>query len=134
TVATGALAVLTIGFLMLYFTMFILGYEGMPRRYYDYLPQFRTLHIIATVGSWVLVSGLIIMIVNLIRALKYGERASMNPWGGRTLEWTVPSPPPVENFDEIPVIDHGPYDYEAGTAENPMHTHSQIETPEEKGE
>lgn len=134
TVAKSALAAMTIGFLLLYFTMFILGYEGMPRRYYDYLPQFRTLHIIATVGSWVLVSGLIIMIVNLIAALKNGKKASMNPWGGRTLEWTVPSPPPLENFDEIPVIDHGPYDYEAGTAENPMHVHSQIQTPEEKGE
>ncbi|MGE5411737.1 MAG: cytochrome c oxidase subunit I [Clostridiales bacterium] len=111
-VSKAALGTMVVGFLLLYFTMFILGYEGMPRRYYDYLPQFATLHIIATVGSWILVGGILVMIGNLLVAFKNGKKASMNPWGGRTLEWTVPSPPPVENFEEIPVITHGPYDYE----------------------
>jgi len=105
-----AVAVMFVGFNMLYFPMFILGYMGMPRRYYDYLPEFANLHVLATVGSWVLIIGLIIMAVNLLRGLK-GPAAPRNPWGGMTLEWQVPSPPPLENFDEIPIVTHGPYDY-----------------------
>lgn len=111
-VALTAVGILTVGFLMLYFTMFILGYEGMPRRYYDYLPQFQTLHIIATVGSWVLISGLILMFGNLYVALKKGAPASANPWGGMTLEWQTTSPPPFENFNYHPEIKFGPYEYD----------------------
>ncbi len=99
-----------IGFNCLYFPMFIMGYLGMPRRYYDYLPQFRTYHIIATIGSWILISGLLLMFGNLISAFKRGSKAPMNPWGGTTLEWTISSPPPLENFDKIPFITKGPYD------------------------
>jgi len=92
--------------------MLLLGWEGMPRRYYDYLPQFRTLHLTATLGSWILIAGLILMFTNLFRGLFKGEKAGDNPWGGATLEWQIPSPPPKENFEEIPVIRHGPYDFE----------------------
>jgi cytochrome c oxidase subunit I len=98
---------LFIGFNVLYFPMFILGYEGMPRRYFDYPPRFHTGNVISTVGSWILAVGLIIMFGNLIRSLFRGEKAPSDPWGGRTLEWTVPSPPPGENFGEIPVIGDG---------------------------
>lgn len=101
----------TLGFNLLYFPFFVLGYAGMPRRYYDYLPEYQGVHIVATVGSWILVLGVIIMIVNLLVALRRGAPASMNPWGGKTLEWTVPSPPPMENFETIPVVTTGPYDY-----------------------
>ncbi|MCX8055870.1 MAG: cbb3-type cytochrome c oxidase subunit I, partial [Ignavibacteria bacterium] len=91
-IAMTAVGILTVGFLMLYFTMFILGYEGMPRRYYDYLPQFQFLHIFATVGSWVLISGLLLMFWNLLYALKKGSPAKANPWNGMTLEWMTSSP------------------------------------------
>ncbi len=104
-----AWVILFVGFNTLYFTMFILGYKGMPRRYYDALPEFQTLHVIATVGSWILVTGLIIMFVNLYRGFRHGEKAPRNPWGGTTLEWTVPTPPPLENFEEIPEVVHEPY-------------------------
>ncbi|RMG69146.1 MAG: cytochrome c oxidase subunit I [Calditrichaeota bacterium] len=110
-VATLAWALIFIGFNMLYFTMLILGFEGMPRRYYDHLPQYHSGHVVATVGSWILVLGLLIMIINLVRALKSGPKAEANPWQGTTLEWQVPSPPPHENFEEIPVVDRGPYDH-----------------------
>ena len=110
-VAKWSIALIFIGFNMLYFTMFILGYEGQPRRYWDYLPQFQTLQIISTVGSWILISGILLMFGNLHRSIKRGANAEANPWGGKTLEWTIPSPPPVHNFDEIPVITHGPYNY-----------------------
>ena len=104
--------IMLIGFNILYFTMFLLGLQGMPRRYFQYQPQFATNHIISTVGSWILAVGLLIMFGNLIRSIFKGEKAPMNPWGGKTLEWTIPSPPPAENFKEIPVIEHGPYKYD----------------------
>ena len=100
-----------IGFNMLYFPKFIMGYMGMPRRYYDYLPQFTPYQKISTVGSWIL-SGTIFFIMGyLIHALKYGKKATSNPWGGVTLEWHIPSPPPLENFETIPTITHEPYDF-----------------------
>jgi cytochrome c oxidase subunit 1 len=110
-----ALAHQFVGFNMLYFSMLILGMLGMPRRYYDYLPRFQPLHLVATVGSWILVAGLVIMAVALLRALKKGERAPANPWGGVSLEWTVPSPPPAENFPSPPVVGE-PYDFSKGPA------------------
>jgi cytochrome c oxidase subunit 1 len=62
-------------------------------------------------GSWVLYSGLAIIIINLFASLRSGTIAPSDPWGGKTLEWTIPSPPAVENFEEIPIITKGPYDY-----------------------
>ena len=103
---------LFVGFNVLYFSMFILGYQGMPRRYFDYPPQYHLNHVISTVGSWFLAAGLIIIFANLIRAIFKGSRAPADPWGGKTLEWSVSSPPPPENFKTIPVIDKGPYPYE----------------------
>ncbi len=106
-----ALLFLFIGFNILYFSMFLLGLQGMPRRYFQYLPRFYTNHVISTVGSWILVVGLILMFGNFLRALWKGAKAPMNPWGGTTLEWQIPSPPPKENFEKIPVIEQGPYQY-----------------------
>jgi len=108
-IATIAWMIIFIGFNILYFPMFILGVRGMPRRYYDYLPEFHTEHLISTIGSWILISGLILMFSNLINALFKGEKADINPWGGATLEWQIPSPPPPENFEKIPIVEHGPY-------------------------
>ena len=99
------------GFNTLYFPMFVLGWQGMPRRYYDYLPQFALPNLIATVGSWILAAGLFLMFFNLLRSLRRGERAGNNPWGGATLEWQTTSPPPVENFETDPVVTTGPYEY-----------------------
>ena len=104
-----------IGFNILYFTMMLVGWMGMPRRYYDYVPRFHGPNTIATVGSWILAAGLIIFIVHLLRAARSGERVGANPWGGTTLEWTVSSPPPVENFEDIPRVTRGPYDHTGGS-------------------
>jgi cytochrome c oxidase subunit I len=100
-----------IGFITLYSPMFYLGVKGMPRRYYDYDEIFHAGNIISTMGSWVMYSGLMVIIINLFASLKNGIKAPSNPWGGKTLEWTVASPPSTENFEEIPVITKGPYDY-----------------------
>lgn len=104
--------ILFAGFNILYFPMFILGWEGMPRRYYDYLPQFTSGHVISTIGSWILFLGLILTAVNLIQSAYKGKKAPANPWGGATLEWQIPSPPPTENFDVIPEVTKGPYDFD----------------------
>ncbi len=106
-----AAAFLFAGFNILYFPMLILGLNGMPRRYYDYLPEFQPLHMVSTFGSWILISGLILMFANLIYALKKGETAPANPWNGATLEWQTASPPPAENFHSPPLLERGPYDY-----------------------
>jgi len=111
-VAKLACIIFVVGFNGLYFPMFIMGYLGMPRRYYDYLPEFQVYHVISTVGSWIMISGILLMFANLLRGLKQGGTAPANPWDATTLEWTVPSPPPMENFDEIPVVTKGPYDRE----------------------
>ena len=106
-----AAIVLFIGFNMLYFSMFVLGWEGMPRRYYDYLPKFNTPNLVSTIGSWVLATGLFILFYNLIRSLWTGEKAGDNPWDAATLEWQTSSPPPTENFENIPVVTKGPYQF-----------------------
>jgi len=106
-----AFAVLFIGFNMLYFSMFIAGWEGMPRRYYDYLPRFNTPNLISTIGSWVLAMGLVILFYNLIHSLLSGEESGNNPWEAATLEWQTTSPPLTENFETIPEVTKGPYQY-----------------------
>ena len=98
-----------IGFNMLYFSMLILGYVGMPRRYYTHLPQYHTMHMVATIGSFILAAGLVLFVGNLVVGIFRGKKADANPWGGITLEWKTASPPPLENFDQIPVIDGRPY-------------------------
>jgi cytochrome c oxidase subunit 1 len=103
--------ILFIGFNVLYFPMLILGWEGMPRRYYDYPPQFHTLHLISTIGSWILIAGLILIFFNLVQGLRKGQRAGDNPWGGATLEWQISSPPPINNFEKIPIVERGPYEF-----------------------
>ena len=97
------------GFNILFFSMFILGFAGMPRRYFDYPSQYQMNHVISTVGSWFLAAGLAIIFANLIRSVFRGEKAPADPWGGKTLEWTIPSPPGRENFREVPVITRGAY-------------------------
>ncbi|MBE0617242.1 MAG: cytochrome c oxidase subunit I [Proteobacteria bacterium] len=99
------------GFVALYGPMFSLGLDGMPRRYYNYLPRFESLQVFSTVGSWVLVTGLLVVFGNLAWGLFRGERAGANPWGGTTLEWQLPSPLPAENFEETPRMTQGPYVY-----------------------
>ena len=92
--------------------MFIMGLQGMPRRYYDYLQEFAPMQLISTIGSWILVAGLLLMVINLWRGMKHGALAHNNPWGAATLEWETTSPPPHNNFPEEPTLTRDPYDYE----------------------
>jgi cytochrome c oxidase subunit 1 len=110
-IATVACVINFIGFNLLYFPLFVIGIMGMPRRYFDYLPQFQTGHVLSTLGGYILGIGIILMVYNLFKG-RNGEKAPANPWGGKTLEWQIASPPPVENFDEIPVITGQPYNFD----------------------
>jgi cytochrome c oxidase subunit 1 len=111
-VANTAFALLFIGFNVTYFPMLILGLKGMPRRYYDYLPEFHDLNMLSTFGSWILVTGIIVMVINLFAGGLKGKKASSNPWNGITLEWQTQSPPPLHNFDKMPELPAGgPYNY-----------------------
>ncbi len=101
-----------VGFNLLYFPMFIMGWLGMPRRYYDYLPEFHIYHLLSTIGSWILILGILIMFTNFIVALIRGKKITeKNIWGGETLEWTIDTPPIHENFLEIPTVHEAPYEY-----------------------
>ena len=107
-----AVAFVFVGFNMTFFTQFILGSRGMPRRYYTYLDQYQPLHGFSSVGSWVMAIGYIVMGIYLVHSLFKGRPAGNNPWGALTLEWQTISPPPTENFEQTPVVTHGPYDYD----------------------
>jgi cytochrome c oxidase subunit 1 len=106
----GALLVF-MGFLGTFVPQFLLGNAGMPRRYYAYPPEYQTLHVISTMGSWALAGGLLLILSYLLRALRSGARSEPNPWGSRGFEWDTPSPPPPHNFEVTPVFTHGPHEY-----------------------
>ncbi|MCI0454821.1 MAG: cytochrome c oxidase subunit I [Candidatus Dadabacteria bacterium] len=110
-VAKIAWAFVFIGFNVTFFPQFILGTQGMPRRYADYPPQFHSLNELSTIGSWILGIGMFVMAINLIRGLFNGEKAPQNPYNSLSLEWQVPSPPPHENFEEIPNVTDWTYGY-----------------------
>lgn len=100
-----------VGFVFHYVPMLILGMQGMPRRYYDYLPQYETGNFLAGFGGYLLIIGMVTMFVNLLLSFKQRVPAPVDPWGGTTLEWTVPSPPPVHNFINKPHVEDYPYDF-----------------------
>jgi cytochrome c oxidase subunit 1 len=111
SVANLAFVLFFIGFNTLYFPLFVAGFEGMARRYADYLEKYTVYHRLSTIGSWIMVTGILIMFANLAYGVFKGRKAEKNPWGGVTLEWEVPSPPPKFQFDGVPEITRGPYDY-----------------------
>lgn len=104
-------AAVFIGFVLTFLPQFLLGNAGMPRRYYSYPPRFQWLNVLSTGGAWLLGGALILALLNLIVALKWGRRAGPNPWGSRSFEWITSSPPSKHNFDNTPIIERSPYDY-----------------------
>lgn len=100
-----------LGFNVTFFPQFILGSMGMPRRYFDYLPAYEPLNQVSTVGSWMIGLGFVIGLATIIQCVFKGKKATSNPWGGKTLEWTIPSPPTEHNFETLPTVTAGPYEY-----------------------
>jgi cytochrome c oxidase subunit 1 len=106
-----AAAIIFIGFNLTFFPQFILGYLGMPRRYAFYPAEFQVLNVMSSAGATVLGVGYLIPLVYLIWSMRYGPIAEPNPWGATGLEWKTASPPPTENFAEIPVVTEEAYAY-----------------------
>ena len=106
-----AAVLIFLGFNMTFFPQFLLGYEGMPRRYHVYPPEFQVLHVMSSIGASILALGYFLPLTYLFWSLRYGKPAGPNPWGATGLEWTVPSPPPKHNFEEVPLVDTEPYCY-----------------------
>jgi cytochrome c oxidase subunit 1 len=103
--------VVFIGFNLTFFPQFILGYQGMPRRYWSYPEEFQVFNVLSTAGATVLGFGLLLPLIYLTWSFFKGPAAGRNPWGATGLEWDTQSPPTTFNFDEIPVVTHGPYAY-----------------------
>jgi cytochrome c oxidase subunit 1 len=112
-----AALVVFVGFNLTFFPQFIVGYMGMPRRYYSYVDEFQVLNVLSTAGATILGTGYLIPMVYFIWSFKYGKPAPANPWGAKGLEWTIPSPPPTENFVQTPVVTEGAYAYTEGSLE-----------------
>ena len=102
---------LTGGFMFHYVPMFILGLQGMPRRYFDYLPQYAKGNFFAGFGAVFMIIGIFLMVINLLITLRKPMDAQADPWGGTTLEWQTPSPPPLHNFVTEPCVSDYPYDF-----------------------
>lgn len=103
--------IIFIGFNVTFLPQFAMGILGMPRRYFNYIDEFQGFHQLSTVGAYILGIGLLLVIYYLIASLFNSKKAPANPWGSRGLEWQISSPAPPHNFDHIPVVVHGPYDY-----------------------
>jgi cytochrome c oxidase subunit I len=112
-----AALVIFVGFNLTFFPQFVLGYLGMPRRYAVYPGEFQVLNVMSSAGASILGVGYLIPLIYFIWSFKYGPIAGPNPWGAKGLEWTTPSPPPTQNFEEIPIVTEQAYNY-AGTSES----------------
>ena len=110
-VGTVAFWLVMIGFNVTFLSMFYNGLEGMPRRVADYQPQFATANMISTFGAYIIASGMLVFLYAIISSWRSGKEAGPNPWHAKTLEWFVPSPPPLENFEVLPVVTGDPYGY-----------------------
>ncbi len=116
-VANIAFWLVFVGFNVTFFSQFILGSRGMPRRYYDYLDQFQPLHMASSGGAYIIGIGFTIMGVMFVRSWFNGEKAPPNPWASAGYEWMTTSPPHPHNFAIDPVMKRGPYDYHLCTEE-----------------
>jgi cytochrome c oxidase subunit 1 len=91
--------------------MHLVGVDGMPRRVADYAQQYATLNAIISASAFIFGLSFLIFLYNMVSSWRHGPKAPANPWRAHTLEWQVSSPPPIFNFDEVPTVVGGPYEY-----------------------
>jgi cytochrome c oxidase subunit 1 len=109
--ARTAAVLIFLGFNLTFFPLFIVGAEGMPRRYYVYPPEFQVWNVLSSGGAVILAAAYLMPMFYLGYSLFFGKRAPANPWDAPGLEWQTPSPPPEHNFDIQPVVTRAPYQY-----------------------
>lgn len=128
--------IIFIGFNLAFLPQFVMGSQGMPRRYFNYIDQFQPFHQLSTIGAYTMAVGFLIMAGYMIHSLLRGKPAPANPWGSRAMEWQTSSPAPHHNFEHIPVIINGPYDYHKPMSEfqlgiahstNGHHSHEKVD-------
>jgi cytochrome c oxidase subunit 1 len=95
-----------VGVNLIFFPMHFLGLQGMPRRYIDYPEAFAYWNKVSSIGYAITLAGVVVFLLMLLEAMVMRRKAEANPWGegATTLEWTLPSPPPFHQFNELPVI------------------------------
>ena len=106
--------VMTAGFLVMTWPMFWLGMMGMRRRIVDYDPSYGPVNALVSAGGFLVALSMPIFVYNMISSARSGPKAPPNPWGAKTLEWQVSSPPPEENFEAPPRVVAPPYCYGEG--------------------
>ena len=98
------------GFMLTFFPQYIMGYLGMPRRYYAYPSEFQIYHILSSAGAVILAAGYLLPLLYFAWSLRYGKPAPANPWRAAGLEWQTPSPPPEHNFVRTPIVTEDMFD------------------------
>lgn len=111
TLAKIAAVIIFVGFNATFLPQFVMGSRGMPRRYATYVPEYMPYHQASTIGAIVLGTGVALMVAYLVTSLFTGKKAKENQWGGVTLDWKCPTPPPHLNFDDDPTVVNEVYDY-----------------------
>jgi cytochrome c oxidase subunit 1 len=107
-----AALIVFVGFNLTFFPQFILGYVGMPRRYYQYPGEFQVLNVMSTAGATVLGIGYLLPMIYFLWSMRYGKPAPDNPWNAAGLEWQTQSPPTTFNFEKEPVVTWEAYNYD----------------------
>jgi cytochrome c oxidase subunit 1 len=100
-----------VSFNLTFLPMHWLGLLGMPRRVAVYDPEFQFWNVVVSISSFFLAASTLLIMYNMLWSFKNGKKAGPNPWGARTLEWMISSPPPYYNFKKIPAVLSAPYDF-----------------------
>ena len=107
--------------------MHFVGTDGMPRRVADFAEEFATLNAFISISSFLFGLSFLVFVYNMLASWRHGPLAEANPWRAHTLEWQVSSPPPIFNFDHVPTVVGGPYEFGV-----PGAVHGVFEKPEEE--
>jgi cytochrome c oxidase subunit 1 len=119
-----------VAFNLTFFPQHYIGLRGMPRRVADYDPAFSDWNLVSSIGSFVLGLATLIFVYNVVVSWRSGAPAPSNPWRALTIEWQVSSPPPKFNFDEIPQVVGGPYEYGVPGARHAVFNGDRVPAPE----
>jgi cytochrome c oxidase subunit 1 len=106
-----------------------IGMDGMPRRVADYAEQFGNWNLLISCFAFMLGAVQLVFVYNMVVSWRYGPKAEGNPWRANSIEWQVSSPPPIFNFDEIPRVVGGPYEYGIPGAKHAIMAGEEAEVP-----